>query len=244
MEDRSWNDDGSVNWPAYRLAAEAAQVLGYDDPVLADLWDKITLEVTLESDPPGAEVFIRPYAGNDAWERLGVTPIEGLPLPGGFSRLRFELADHAVHEDVLWVNPWMRDGVEVTLHSLDATPDGMVWIRPYERPLGLPGLEALDAERVDAFWADTHEVTNREYKQFVDELRGGGRVVLRPHRASGAGHLGGRGLPGRGRRPSGRRGELVRGGGLRGVRRKAIADDLPLEQHGADLRRPGDHHAQ
>jgi dienelactone hydrolase len=34
--------------------------------------------------------------------------------------------------------------------------------------LGLPGLEGLDAERVPAFWVDRFEVSNREYKRFVD----------------------------------------------------------------------------
>jgi dienelactone hydrolase len=167
--DWSWNDDGSVNWPTYRLASEAASVLGHDDPVLADLWTKMTLETRLESDPPGAAVFIRPYAGEDGeWEAIGTTPIEKLPLPGGFSRLRFEHAGYATHEDVLWVSPWFEPALAVTLHAPDALPEGMVWIRPHEQPLGLPGLEGLDAERVEAFWADRHEVTNREFKRFVD----------------------------------------------------------------------------
>ena len=169
VSDWSWNDDGSVNWPTYRLATEAAGVLGEDDPVLAGLWEEMTLETRLETDPPGAEVFIRPYGDEGGeWEALGVTPIEGLRLPGGFSRLRFEHPGHATHEEVLWVTRWFEPGVTITLHPPDAVPEGMVWIRPFERPLGLPGLEGLDTERIEAFWADTHEVTNREYKRFVD----------------------------------------------------------------------------
>ncbi len=169
VADWSWSDDGSVNWPTWRLATEAASVLGRDDPVLADLWAKLTLETRLESDPPGAAVLVRPYAGADGeWSNIGTTPVENLPLPGGFSRVRFEHAGYAPHEDVLWVNRWFEPELSVTLHPPEAVPEGMVWIRPFERPLGLPGLEGLDAERVEAFWADVHEVTNREYKRFVD----------------------------------------------------------------------------
>ncbi|MDB4324726.1 protein kinase [bacterium] len=169
VTDLSRSDDGSVNWPAYRLATEAASVLGDDDPVLAGLFEKLTLEVRLESDPPGAAVFIRPYVdGAGEWEALGSTPIEKLRLPVGFSRVRYELEGFATHEDVFWVNSWAGVDVAVTLHPSDAVPDGMTWIRPYERPLGLPGLEGLETERVEAFWADRHEVTHREYKRFVD----------------------------------------------------------------------------
>jgi len=168
VEDWSWSDDGSVSWPTYRLAQRAAAVLGDDDPILAPLLEKTTLEVRIDSDPVGAGVFVRPYAGEDgAWERVGTTPFAGR-LPGGFSRVRLEREGYADHLDVLWVIPWFDPKLSVTLHRPEAVPEGMVWIRPVEQPLGLPGLEGLDAERVAGFWADAHEVTNREYRRFVD----------------------------------------------------------------------------
>ena len=56
---------------AATLARQARAVLP-KDPTLEKLWQESTWEVSIESEPTGADVSIRPYrAGENAWESLG-----------------------------------------------------------------------------------------------------------------------------------------------------------------------------
>ena len=64
------------------------------------------------------------------------------------------------------------------MHALTAaaeTPEGMVWIPGGEFTMGSEHPEAWPNEapehrvRVDGFWMDTHEVTNAEFAEFVEE---------------------------------------------------------------------------
>lgn len=50
---------------AYMLAAQAPTVLP-DDAELAGLWNDVAFPATITTDPPGAEIAIRPYAAHDA----------------------------------------------------------------------------------------------------------------------------------------------------------------------------------
>ncbi len=59
---------------AASLTREARAILP-SDPTLEKLWIRATAEATFESEPPGADVSIRPYRGDEnAWESLGETP--------------------------------------------------------------------------------------------------------------------------------------------------------------------------
>ena len=52
------------------------------DPTLEKLWLKATVEVTVESDPPGAEVASRPLKGDpERWNHLGQTPLQKVRVP-------------------------------------------------------------------------------------------------------------------------------------------------------------------
>ena len=44
----------------------------------------------------------------------------------------------------------------------------MVWIPGGDSPLVIPGLEHVDAPALGGFWIDRLEVTNREYRRFME----------------------------------------------------------------------------
>lgn len=53
-----------------------------NDVTIRDLWVRSTGEVSINSDPVGAEVSYRPYHGNvDAWTYLGRTPVSKVRVP-------------------------------------------------------------------------------------------------------------------------------------------------------------------
>ena len=62
----------------------------------------------------------------------------------------------------------------LTSHSKNKTPDGMVWIPGGEFTMGTDDPESYEAERpshrvrVNGFWIDATEVTNKMFKEFVD----------------------------------------------------------------------------
>jgi hypothetical protein len=75
---------------AYRLATEARAVLP-DDPELTRLWNQLTFETSISTDPPGADVEMKGYAVRDAaWLPLGRSPLKPIVIPN--QQLRFRIS--------------------------------------------------------------------------------------------------------------------------------------------------------
>jgi serine/threonine protein kinase/dienelactone hydrolase len=152
----------SVPLAEFALAQEAREYIG-DDPEFEAVWEKIAATLSVETDPPGAEIEIR-YVGtpNAAWIPLGVSPVLGREVPSRFLQLRITKQGYVQREDVLlpffssdsYVTPSTR---EFALDSLGSIPEGMA--RVY-------GDTALGD-----FLMDRCEVNNSQYREFV--LAGG-----------------------------------------------------------------------
>src|SRR2546422_797307 len=60
------------------------------NPRLTVLWAEVSRTITIRTDPPGAEVFLKEYgAAEQTWRRLGRSPIENLRAPRGIFHWRF-----------------------------------------------------------------------------------------------------------------------------------------------------------
>ena len=157
-------------WPAFELASEAERAIP-GDAVLERLWLRITRDVTIDSEPSGAQVFVKPYSEPEReWLDLGPTPVEGFAVPLGFTRVKLEKEGYrAVHDLVL-----IRGGVSRSatwnfdLQGEEDVPEEMVRFAGETRPLRIPGVDHLDAEPLESFLMDRYEVTNDEFKDFVD----------------------------------------------------------------------------
>ena len=90
---------GEYNFPdAYAIAEELDSQIN-DDSIRESMWSKVARELTIETDPPGATVFLRDYIASDSqWRELGVTPLDVERFPLGLSRLRFELKGYLPRE--------------------------------------------------------------------------------------------------------------------------------------------------
>jgi formylglycine-generating enzyme required for sulfatase activity/dienelactone hydrolase len=157
---------------AYRLAQQAQPYLG-DDPALAERMAAISGRVNIRSDPPGAVVFYRPYDSSaEPWRPLGRTPVVVARVPRGLLHWKAEMADHEVSEDVTGLKYWESViEVQFALFRSEHTPSGMVRITSSTKPfqLMLSGLGQLPEVHLPDYWIDRHEVTNREFKRFVDD---------------------------------------------------------------------------
>ena len=155
---------------AFDLAVEAERNIP-GDRLLAAQWPVISRPATVATTPHGAEVSYRPYGAPDApWRKLGTTPIRDARMPRGFFNWRIEKPGYEGVDDVGPTPFWPID-LAYTLERAGETPAGMVRVAAGNAPFSvfIPGLDHLPPVQMRDFWIDRHEVTNREFKRFVDE---------------------------------------------------------------------------
>lgn len=149
-------------------AVQAARLRWPDEPQLEQAMRTTTNLVTIATDPPRAEVAFKAYDDIDGdWITLGTSPLAGVRAPLG--QLRWRIT---------------KDGFEPLEARLEVGAPAAAAGRPdvearriVLRPVGdatrmvfVPGGHQGGAELAD-YWIDQYEVTNREFKAFID--RGG-----------------------------------------------------------------------
>jgi serine/threonine protein kinase/formylglycine-generating enzyme required for sulfatase activity/dienelactone hydrolase len=170
-------DQGSLP-AAYALAVKAEKSIP-DDPALAKVWASISYLLSLETNPPGADVYRKSYLEPDApWEFVGKTPFKRVRVARGTLLWKFEKPGFgAVYRTTLALIPRSSgppgEAVEssVTLDEVDKIPSGMVRVEPakYSRTLFIPGYEGMPELPLKDYWIDQYEVTNKQFKSFVDQ---------------------------------------------------------------------------
>jgi len=150
----------------YKLAEKAEEVIP-NDPKLAELFARCSLNISVKTEPSGADIYMKEYKSPDSdWKFLGVSPLENVRMPVGIFRYKIEkegyetvLASSSSWDIALapkeQVVPF--DLVRV-LDEKGSIPEGMVRVTAAETPLG----------KLDDFYIDRYEVTNKQYKEFID----------------------------------------------------------------------------
>jgi dienelactone hydrolase len=162
---------------AFALAAEAKRVLP-GDPQLQKLVTEATLETTLKSEPPGALVSYRRIGsgsgaqpGAAPWTELGRTPLTKARIPRAYYLFRFENPGF-LPAFRIWPTWSLRLGIakpiEIRLDREGSLPPGMVRVAGDKVELSIPGLDHLPQLPLADYLIDRTEVTNEEYKKFVD----------------------------------------------------------------------------
>jgi eukaryotic-like serine/threonine-protein kinase len=158
---------------AYLLAVKAEKSIP-GDPALAKLWPRISYQLSLETTPPGADVYRREYGdAGSAWEYVGKTPLKNARQPRGTFIWKLEKPGFGtVLRTTLSLIPDPGDSVEesVVLDELAKIPPGMVRVSPekYFKTLFIPGYDGMPELALKDYWIDQYEVTNRQFKVFVD----------------------------------------------------------------------------
>lgn len=139
-----------------------------DAETFSRILQTVTRPITITSTPEGAEVSFAEYGATaPAWRRVGTTPIEGIRVPRGLLWWRIEKPGFESAEDV---NAGaVASTMRVTLDAAGTRPVGMV------QATGTDGVVAFNVQgtrptpvSLADFWIGRHEVTNREFKAFVD----------------------------------------------------------------------------
>ncbi|HSS96182.1 MAG TPA: protein kinase [Terriglobales bacterium] len=162
---------------AYVIALKVEKSIP-DDPGLAKLWPVISYQATIETTPAGAEVSRKPYGdANAPWEAVGRTPLKDVRQPRGLFLWKFEnpgfntvvRTTNAIFSRLAVTGEPV--ATNVTLDETGKTPAGMVRVSPekYARTLLIPGYEGMPQLPLKDYWIDQYEVTNRQFKVFVDQ---------------------------------------------------------------------------
>jgi dienelactone hydrolase len=143
--------------------AKQAQPLIEGDTQLAALWPRIARTVTIEGEPAGTNISYAGYGPDTTWRPLGPAPVKDVRLPIGLLRFKAEKPGFDSAEDVTPLVPSFR------LTAAGKSPEGMVWAAPVRGNFSIY-VFGLETPRVkfEGFWIDRYEVTNRQYKAFVD----------------------------------------------------------------------------
>jgi tRNA A-37 threonylcarbamoyl transferase component Bud32/dienelactone hydrolase len=150
-------DDGAA---AFELVSRAREYTP-DDPQVQTYWSELSIIATIRTEPPGATVSWKPYLRPDEpWRVLGVSPME-LPVPVAANlrvhveKAGFESFDRALFGGLL--------SQTITLRPAKELPEGMVRI-----PAGAHVAGVIPGFPLDEYFLDKFEVTNRQFKQFLD----------------------------------------------------------------------------
>jgi eukaryotic-like serine/threonine-protein kinase len=132
--------------------------------------------LSIETTPPGAEVFLSDYidakVGDASWELLGITPLKTDRVPHvGYYRMRVSKPGFASIERPfdpvgLALSP-SAGHLDLTLQSNDRVPQGMIWVDAAAAGAST-GRELVAPAVIPAFWLDKQEVSNKQFKAFVD----------------------------------------------------------------------------
>ena len=152
---------------AYPLAERVEHYLP-DDPILDGLWPQIAVRTSIHTEPPGAEVFFKEYSTRQSdWKPLGRTPVESVRLPRGVLRWRIEKEGF---ESIERSGSGFNGTIRLTL-SEGSLPPNMVRVPTASIRFLLTGFFTSERVSVPAYLIDRHEITNREFREFID---GGG----------------------------------------------------------------------
>jgi dienelactone hydrolase len=157
-----------------------------DDVDLQELTAQATRTLSISTTPPGAEIFVKDYTDiQGEWEFLGATPLTDVRISRAFKRWRIEKQGYEPVEgcDIIEGARYVRKvnpiNLDLELDRRGRLPPGMVRVRTKgskdadDRPQVtytpfLFEIRHLEGTRIEDFYLDRYEVTNGEYKKFVD----------------------------------------------------------------------------
>jgi predicted esterase len=147
---------------AWYIAERVRKILP-NDSTRTPLWFAGSRKSVLHSKPEGASVYRATFGDTTHWTFIGTTPTDTLWLPLGWGHLRVERAGYRTQRGLLATG-----NRTFVLDSVNAPNAEMAHIAGGTFGAFLVGLDNLPTIQLGDYFMDLHEVTNREYRAFVD----------------------------------------------------------------------------
>ena len=154
---------------AFKLVKQARPFIA-DDPRFQTLCDRISCAFSVETTPPGAQVFLKEYNTPSAeWTLIGTSPFTEINVPRGFKRWKVTRPGYESAEGALFLKT-KPASLQIKLDKVNTLPAGMTRIQGRSTLAKLTWLDylALPTLNLSDFLFDRYEVTNRQYQAFVD----------------------------------------------------------------------------
>jgi len=148
---------------AYKMATEAKRYIPRDSK-LSELLLKITVNISIQTEPPDAKVYMKEYkAPENKWEYVGVSPIENIRLPIGFFRWKMEKEGYeTVFDAGATCEADLKARRLITGHDITRVLD--------KKGTVPPGMVKVKGQgEIGDFFIDKYEVTNEQFKEFVNK---------------------------------------------------------------------------
>jgi len=141
---------------AFHLVQKAEKYIS-EDPKFKELSSLVSTKLTILTDPPGADIYLKEYAEIEGeWRFLGVTPIDSIRMPiRTFYRWKIEKPGY---ETVVAIAATSIDTLYRKFDEKGTIPPGMV------RVIG----QNTDEGMIPDFFIDKYEVTNKQFKEFLN----------------------------------------------------------------------------
>ena len=161
-------EEGSL-FDAYQMALQASERLP-GDAAVQELIDRITLPISVATDPAGALVEVKSYRDpSGTWQRLGETPID-VRVPYTLMHWRITKVGYQTFEGApMGAGPLRWLGSGFPLQPAGRSAPGAVWVPGGPVTTDVSGGVRLPAATLADYWLDRYEVTNRQYQAFVDQ---------------------------------------------------------------------------
>jgi len=154
---------------AFSLASEINTKLP-DDPLIKSLWDEFSAEIQLKITPADSIITYRNYSSlMDQWKPLR-SKNNKLRLPFGAKLLHIEKEGYITSEIILkLIKESPQNELILELQKYNKSYEGMVYIPSSEnRPILFGQHLFSEKPYLDGFLIDKYEVTNKDYKGFID----------------------------------------------------------------------------
>jgi len=157
---------------AYDLGLEAENFIP-NDSTLIKLWPTIAPNVSIVTEPDGAEIFWKDYSTPEApWRWAGITPLIEVRFPRGYKRIEIRKDGYQTIEfagNAYWWKWWKigSDTVPLKMDAIGILPKNMIRFPKSSAEMKLWGLQE-PKKQVDEFLIDRYEVTNEQFKEFID----------------------------------------------------------------------------
>src|SRR6266852_914748 len=147
--------------PAFRLAERAKHYIP-GNPFFAQIDRDYLADVSIQTTPPGADVYVKDYADrSDDWQLLGTSPLQGIHVPVGYFRWRISKKSYTPLEGA--AAAYRAAVISFALAPEGTLPAGMVRVSGGPFQWG-----NAPVVKLPPYLLDKYEVTNREFKKFLD----------------------------------------------------------------------------
>ena len=152
---------------AFRLAEKVEKIIP-KEPQLMELLPQVERDFSFQTVPLGADVYLNDRT-DGGWIYVGRSPIDRARTWPGYHRWKIEKDGYESIEGAALTVSGSAVEIKRMLDAKGSLPPGMVRVPGGKHGLGLAGLDHLSEQELDDYLIDTHEVTNKEFKKFVDQ---------------------------------------------------------------------------